>query len=99
MLAYIKYEDKLRAIVPVRLIKNFDPHDDTDFDSSRRVQAFWTNEDGSVEGYYPGRVVALAGKYARLLIHLTQMPQIYVYPSHAFISCKQKQKCRGIQDF
>ncbi|XP_077548082.1 uncharacterized protein LOC144160797 [Haemaphysalis longicornis] len=60
MLAYIKYEDKLRAIVPVRLIKNFHPHDDTDFDSTKRVQAFWTNEDGSVEGYYPGRVVALA---------------------------------------
>ncbi|XP_077551441.1 uncharacterized protein LOC144165195 isoform X3 [Haemaphysalis longicornis] len=60
MLAYIKYEDKLRAIVPVRLIKNFHPYDDTDFDSTKRVQAFWTNEDGSVEGYYPGRVVALA---------------------------------------
>lgn len=62
LLAYVKYRDNYRAILPVRLIKSFEPEDDEDFSKSREVQAHWCSEDGATEGYYSAFVHALAGK-------------------------------------
>ncbi|XP_077485358.1 uncharacterized protein LOC144095532 [Amblyomma americanum] len=60
MLAYVKYEDKARAILPVNLIKLFEPESLDDFDPRKQVNAFWCSEDRSIFGYYPAFVHALA---------------------------------------
>ncbi|XP_077521354.1 uncharacterized protein LOC144132655 isoform X2 [Amblyomma americanum] len=60
MLAYVKYEYKARAILPVNLIKLFEPESIDDFDPRKQVNAFWCSEDRSIFGYYPAFVHALA---------------------------------------
>lgn len=62
MLAYVKYDDGYRAVLPDRLIKGFAPKDAEDFCKSKKVQAHWRSEDGRTEGFYPATVHALAGK-------------------------------------
>ncbi|KAL1480322.1 hypothetical protein MTO96_051128 [Rhipicephalus appendiculatus] len=66
MLAYVKYDDGYRAVLPDRLIKGFAPSDVDDFSKHRKVQAHWRSEDGATEGFYPATVHALAGS-SRLL--------------------------------
>ncbi|KAL1483611.1 hypothetical protein MTO96_033066 [Rhipicephalus appendiculatus] len=61
MLAYVKYDDGYRAVLPDRLIKGFAPSDVDDFSKHRKVQAHWRSEDGATEGFYPATVHALAG--------------------------------------
>ncbi|KAL1486076.1 hypothetical protein MTO96_001172 [Rhipicephalus appendiculatus] len=61
MLAYVKYDDGYRAVLPDRLIKGFEPNDADDFSKTRKVQAHWRSEDGTTEGFYPATVHALAG--------------------------------------
>lgn len=53
--------DGVRAIVPVRLIKNFNPTSVKDIDKTIRP-TFWQSEDGLIENYYDARVKELAGK-------------------------------------
>nr|XP_054926080.1 uncharacterized protein LOC126531132 isoform X1 [Dermacentor andersoni] len=73
MLAYVKYHDKYRAILPTRLIKVFSPKSEEDFDKAKTVQAFWRSEDGDIQGYYPAFVVALAGGLDSLRLKIKSM--------------------------
>ncbi|XP_077553206.1 uncharacterized protein LOC144167971 [Haemaphysalis longicornis] len=65
MLAYVKYDDNFKCILPVHLVKGFAPKGEEDFDPSKKIQAFWISEDRKVEGFYPGFVHALAAKEAK----------------------------------
>ncbi|KAH9374694.1 hypothetical protein HPB48_011322 [Haemaphysalis longicornis] len=60
MLAYVKYDDNFKCILPVHLVKGFAPKGEEDFDPSKKIQAFWISEDRKVERFYPGFVHALA---------------------------------------
>ncbi|KAL1426243.1 hypothetical protein MTO96_018368 [Rhipicephalus appendiculatus] len=46
MFAYVKYEDKYKAILPISLVKTFSPKSEEDFDRAKKLQAFWRSEDG-----------------------------------------------------
>ncbi|XP_075749709.1 uncharacterized protein LOC142814586 isoform X3 [Rhipicephalus microplus] len=61
MLAFVKYEDKYKAILPITLVKAFKPKGEEDFEKNKKVQAYWRSEDGNIQGYYPAFVHALAG--------------------------------------
>ncbi|KAH7979969.1 hypothetical protein HPB49_012294 [Dermacentor silvarum] len=73
MLAYVKYSDNYRAVIPVRLINSFEPEDEDDFSKTRELQAHWCSENGSTEGYYPAFVHALADTLEALNIKLKKM--------------------------
>ncbi|KAL1472843.1 hypothetical protein MTO96_039061 [Rhipicephalus appendiculatus] len=60
MFAYVKYEDKYNAILPISLVKTFSPKSKDDFDRTKKVQVFWRSDDGEIQGYYPAFVCALA---------------------------------------
>ncbi|KAL3208570.1 hypothetical protein MRX96_052527 [Rhipicephalus microplus] len=61
MLAFVKYEDKYKAILPITLVKAFKPKGEEDFERNKKVQAYWRSEDGNIQGHYPAFVHALAG--------------------------------------
>ncbi|XP_070383246.1 BEN domain-containing protein 5-like isoform X2 [Dermacentor albipictus] len=77
MLAYVKYRDNYRAILPVRLIKSFEPENEEDFTKAREVQAHWCSEDGATEGYYPAFVHALADTLDGLNTKLKKMRESF----------------------
>lgn len=59
---YIHYpSDNEKAIMPVRLIKNYAPKSDNDL-PSELFQAYWRSETGEKEGYYEAKVLWLANK-------------------------------------
>ncbi|KAL1483325.1 hypothetical protein MTO96_033272 [Rhipicephalus appendiculatus] len=60
MFAYVKYEDKYRAILPFNLVKTFSPKSEDDFDRTKKFQAFRRSDDGEIQDYYPAFVYALA---------------------------------------
>lgn len=72
MLAYVKYDDNFKCILPVHLVKGFAPKGEEDFDPSKKIQAFWISEDRKVEGFYPGFVHALAGKQTQHTLYCPQ---------------------------
>uniref|UniRef100_A0A6B0VDR3 Putative dna polymerase iii subunit gamma and tau n=1 Tax=Ixodes ricinus TaxID=34613 RepID=A0A6B0VDR3_IXORI len=59
MFAYVRYEDKHKAVLPTTLIKRFTPGDVDDFDHEKSKMVFWVDEDGSQAGYYKAKVVML----------------------------------------
>uniref|UniRef100_A0A224YR51 BEN domain-containing protein n=1 Tax=Rhipicephalus zambeziensis TaxID=60191 RepID=A0A224YR51_9ACAR len=73
MFAYVKYEDKYKAILPISLVKTFSPKSDDDFDRTKKVQAFWRSDDGDIQGYYPAFVCALAGDLDTMRLKLKTM--------------------------
>lgn len=73
MFAHVRYEqDNERAIIPVSLIKDFNPKNAADFDRVLRVKAYWTGFKGEDEGYYPAFVNDMAGKRLHCF-HLTSV--------------------------
>lgn len=68
--AYVHYPaDKEKAIMPVCLIKDYNPKTETDI-PSEPVQAYWRSEAGLEEGYYEAKVVLLASKYLAFAVPL-----------------------------
>ncbi|KAM7282303.1 fatty-acid amide hydrolase 2-B [Ixodes scapularis] len=59
MFAYVRYEDKHKAVLPTTLIKRFTPGDVDDFDHEKSKMVFWVDENGSQAGYYKAKVVML----------------------------------------
>lgn len=60
--AYVHFPaDNEKAIMPVCLIKGYNPKTETDI-PSELVQAYWRSEAGLEEGYYEAKVVLLASK-------------------------------------
>lgn len=62
MFAYIRYEDKHKAVLPTTLIKRFTPADVDDFNHEKSKMVYWEDEHGSQAGYYKAKVVMLGGK-------------------------------------
>ncbi|KAL1472137.1 hypothetical protein MTO96_039516 [Rhipicephalus appendiculatus] len=61
MFACVQYtEDKERAVLPVSLMKDFSPRNAQDFRKDTIVLAYWVDEDGHGENFYPANVTALA---------------------------------------
>ncbi|XP_077531086.1 uncharacterized protein LOC144143157 [Haemaphysalis longicornis] len=73
MLAYVKYDDNFKCILPVHLVKGFAPKGEEDFDPSKKIQAFWISEDRKVEGFYPGFVHALADSLVSMRTKIQSM--------------------------
>ncbi|XP_075542640.1 uncharacterized protein LOC142576404 isoform X1 [Dermacentor variabilis] len=71
MFACVQYtEDKERAALPVALIRDFEPQSTTDFKKDDVVMAYWADEDGRGENFYPANVTALADTLEDLLCKL-----------------------------
>nr|XP_050040823.1 uncharacterized protein LOC126537783 isoform X1 [Dermacentor andersoni] len=71
MFACVQYtEDKERAALPVALIRDFEPQSTTAFKKDDVVMAYWTDEDGRGENFYPANVTALADTLNDLLCKL-----------------------------
>lgn len=66
ILAFVKYEDKYKAILPITLVKAFKPKGEEDFERNKKVQAYWKSEDENIQGYYPAFVHAFAGCHCRI---------------------------------
>lgn len=59
---YVRFpSDNEKAIMPVSLVKHYDPKSDTDI-PTELVQAYWRSEIGNEEGYYEARIVLLASE-------------------------------------
>ncbi|XP_064462234.1 BEN domain-containing protein 5-like [Ornithodoros turicata] len=58
MFAHVMYTDKAEAIVPVSLIRNFNPKDVTDFDSTLK-KTFWQGPDEAHGKFYKAEVLKL----------------------------------------
>ncbi|XP_075733085.1 uncharacterized protein LOC142775528 [Rhipicephalus microplus] len=65
--AYVVYDDGYRAIVSVKLIKDFKPASVADCQKHKEI--YWkTNEAGHVdEGYYRGDVILLGATFSDLI--------------------------------
>lgn len=67
MFACVQYaQDRKRALLPISLIKNFQPNTSRDFSKQKTVSAYWRGEDGEGEGYYSAHVTALADSLQEL---------------------------------
>ncbi|KAL1427926.1 hypothetical protein MTO96_003084 [Rhipicephalus appendiculatus] len=75
MLAYAKYDDGYRAVLPDRLIKGFAPSDVDDFLKHRKVHAHWRSEDGATEGFYAAAVHALAETMQEMNMKIKKMSE------------------------
>ncbi|XP_077542050.1 uncharacterized protein LOC144154830 [Haemaphysalis longicornis] len=61
MYACVQYQqDQQRAVLPVTLIKDFNPKSVQDFRRQTVVQAYWISETGDCENFYPANVTALS---------------------------------------
>ncbi|KAL1485977.1 hypothetical protein MTO96_031610 [Rhipicephalus appendiculatus] len=72
--AYVVYHDGYRAIVSVKLIKNFEPV--TVADCHKNQDIYWKNNvDGGVEeGYYRGGVILLGATFSDLVQKMGKKP-------------------------
>ncbi|XP_064481536.1 BEN domain-containing protein 5-like [Ornithodoros turicata] len=60
MYAYVRYiEDEVKAILPVSLIRSFNPKSCEDYDRSTVRKAFWRSKNGDVMNYYDAKVLLL----------------------------------------
>ncbi|XP_040073579.1 stress response protein nst1-like isoform X1 [Ixodes scapularis] len=95
--AYVHYPaDKEKAIMPVCLIKDYNPKTETDI-PSEPVQAYWRSEAGLEEGYYEAKVVLLAKSKRALLEEMAHkkrlvIPQIFEEPVQASTSGSASNK-------
>ncbi|XP_040070513.1 uncharacterized protein LOC115322675 [Ixodes scapularis] len=95
--AYVHYPaDKENAIMPVCLIKDYNPKTETDI-PSEPVQAYWRSEAGLEEGYYEAKVVLLAKSKRALLEEMAHkkrlvIPQIFEEPVQASTSGSASNK-------
>ncbi|XP_042149622.1 uncharacterized protein LOC121837852 [Ixodes scapularis] len=95
--AYVHYPaDKEKAIMPVCLIKDYNPKTETDI-PSESVQAYWRSEAGLEEGYYEAKVVLLAKSKRALLEEMAHkkrlvIPQIFEEPVQASTSGSASSK-------
>uniref|UniRef100_A0A6B0VE03 BEN domain-containing protein n=1 Tax=Ixodes ricinus TaxID=34613 RepID=A0A6B0VE03_IXORI len=101
--AYVHFPaDNEKAIMPVCLIKGYNPKTETDI-PRESVQAYWRSEAGLEEGYYEAKVVLLAKSKRALLEEMAHkkrliIPQIFEEPVQASTSgsassknCKQRR--------
>ncbi|XP_049516986.1 uncharacterized protein LOC125942772 [Dermacentor silvarum] len=71
MFACVQYtEDKERAVLPVELVRDFRPRSPDDFKKDNVVMAYWADEDGGGESFYPANVTALADSLEGLVTKL-----------------------------
>lgn len=61
MFAYMRYEDKHKAIVPIVLIKRFTQEDVDDFNHQKTKMVFWLAKDRTQCSYYK-KILKLGGK-------------------------------------
>ncbi|KAM7297961.1 uncharacterized protein ISCGN_023112 [Ixodes scapularis] len=93
--AYVHYPaDKEKAIMPVCLIKDYNPKTETDI-PSESVQAYWRSEAGLEEGYYEAKVVLLAKSKRALLEEMAHkkrlvIPQIFEEPVQRLRKAEEK---------
>ncbi|KAG0429138.1 hypothetical protein HPB47_023928 [Ixodes persulcatus] len=103
--AYVHFPaDNEKAIMPVCLIKDYDPKTETDI-PSELVQAYWRSEAGLEEGYYEAKVVLLAKSKKALLEEMAHkkrliIPRIFEEPVQASTSgsacSKNTKQCRAL---
>ncbi|KAL1457365.1 hypothetical protein MTO96_043490 [Rhipicephalus appendiculatus] len=68
MYACVRYvQDDERAVLPVKLIKGFKAKCIGDLQKHREYSAYWVDEDGECENFYPATVTALADSLEQLL--------------------------------
>ncbi|XP_077531328.1 uncharacterized protein LOC144143447 [Haemaphysalis longicornis] len=92
MLAYVKYDDNFKCILPVHLVKGFAPKGEEDFDPSKKIQAFWISEDRKVEGFYPGFVHALADSLVSMRTKIQSMREPFPRILQAEVPKMSKKK-------
>ncbi|XP_064455628.1 uncharacterized protein LOC135372636 isoform X2 [Ornithodoros turicata] len=67
MYACVRYEDEVDAILPIHLIKNFNPRTTDDFDQGTTRKAFWQSKTGDGKGYYNTKVKLLGNSLGELI--------------------------------
>ncbi|XP_029850702.1 uncharacterized protein LOC115309472 [Ixodes scapularis] len=88
---YVRFpSDNEKAIMPVSLVKDYDPKSNTDI-PTELVQAYWRSEIGTEEGYYDARVILVAESKKALLEEMSQrkrmvIPRIFEGPLEASTS-------------
>ncbi|XP_064465282.1 BEN domain-containing protein 5-like isoform X2 [Ornithodoros turicata] len=65
--ALVEYAvDDVKAILPVSLVKNFNPNSCDDFDASEKL-AYWRSSDGMFEKYYKAKILLLGETRSALI--------------------------------
>ncbi|KAM7299715.1 uncharacterized protein ISCGN_020281 [Ixodes scapularis] len=88
---YVRFpSDNEKAIMPVSLVKDYDPKSNTDI-PTELVQAYWRSEIGTEEGYYDARIILVAESKKALLEEMSQrkrmvIPRIFEGPLEASTS-------------
>ncbi|XP_064472527.1 BEN domain-containing protein 5-like isoform X2 [Ornithodoros turicata] len=81
MYAYVRYvEDDVKGIMPVSLIKSFNPQSCDVFDRNIK-KAFWQSQSGAVKGFYDAKVLLLGESKEALITNMVSrrmaIPEIF----------------------
>ncbi|XP_064465418.1 BEN domain-containing protein 5-like [Ornithodoros turicata] len=81
MYAYVRYvEDDVKGIMPVSLIKSFNPQSCDVFDRNIK-KAFWQSQSGAVKGFYDAKVLLLGESKEALITNMLSrrmaIPEIF----------------------